>query len=590
MPSPAYVAARKLFDERRLDEARAAIQRALQRSPADYDLTLLMGGVQLELGDAAAAVYFLQRAATLSPRASAPHAALGEAFIARGDFASGEKSLRKAIDLDPAAYSPRTNLANVLIKRGYVGEAEQLLRRAVALRPERSEALNNLALLLLDMGAANEAADMVRARLRATPNDIMLVRCLANLLNYVDCDPAECAAMHFKFGQALWAAAAPLRSAAGEYRNDRTPDRRIRVAYLSPDFREHSVAYFIEPVLRAHDREHVEVIGLSTTRSPDAVTARLRSATDQWRDVAALPDRALVDLVRAERIDVLVDLAGLTHNHRLGALAIGMAPVQMSCIGYPNTTGIPGVNARIVDAVTDPPGSAADSLASEHLLRVPSPFGFSCYAPPHDSPDPALPAEDAIAFASFNVLSKVGPGVVAAWAQVLKQVPRATLILKSRSLGDDAVRRRYLAEFLKHDIDEARLTMLPPTASIADHLLTYQRVTVALDPFPYNGTTTTCEALWMGVPVVTLLGRSHAGRVSASILARVGLESLVATDVNHYVALAAEVAADRDRLTRLRRGLREQMRASPLCDGRGYTRRLEAIIREQWRGWCAGER
>lgn len=584
--SPAYLAARKLYDEHRLDEARQSLQRSLQRSPSDPDLNTLMGGVLLEMGQAEQAIYFLERAVSQSPEGSISRAILGEAQMHSGRLDAAEKSFTRVLAADASAYSPRINLANILIKKGAISQAEARLREAVAIRPERFEAVNNLALLMLDSGRADEAAALVRERMALSPNDPAINRCLANILNYVpEANPGESLQAHRTFGDSLVNAAATARASLPAFANSSEPDRPLRIAYMSPDFREHSVAYFIAPLLRAHDRRRFQIYAYSNTGSPDATTERIKSMADHWRDISRTSDIAAVRQARADQIDILIDLAGLTNNHRLGVLALRAAPVQMTYCGYPSTTGLSTVDYRIADEITDPPDAPPHTV--ETLLRLQPPGSFSCYEAPPNLPIPAKwdPAQP-ITFGSFNILCKVAPPVVAAWSRILQQVPGSRLILKARSLAEPSVRERYAAAFAGHGIAADCLELLGPLPSLTDHLALYSRIGIALDPFPYNGTTTTYEALWMGVPVVTLAGQTHAGRVGASILTGIGEPSLIAGTLEDYIATAARLATDHAAIVNYRGTLRERLATSPLCDAPGYARRFESALIQAWHAYC----
>jgi predicted O-linked N-acetylglucosamine transferase (SPINDLY family) len=297
-----------------------------------------------------------------------------------------------------------------------------------------------------------------------------------------------------------------------------------------------------------------------------------------------MPHATVEALVRRRGIDVLLELGGHSGEPRLLALAGKPAPVIVTAIGYPNTTGLPAVDWRVVDAITDPPGS--ERLCTERLLRL-DPC-FLCYTPPEHAPEPAMPAADApVTFGSFNNAAKIGPASIALWARVLQAVPGSRLLLKSQTLSDATGRARIERRFAEAGVDASRLELIAYSKTREEHLALYGRVHVALDTTPYNGTTTTCEALWMGVPVVATLGDRHAARVSASLLHAAGHPELVATDADAFVALAAKLAQDRARLTTLRSGLRDTLRASPLCDAPAYAARFHDAIRACWRQWCA---
>ena len=342
--------------------------------------------------------------------------------------------------------------------------------------------------------------------------------------------------------------------------------RRLRLGYVSPDFNHHAVACFIEPVLAAHDRTRVEVFCYAAVRAPDRITARLRRLAEHWRDIAPLDDAAAAALIRADRPDLLVDLAGHTAHHRLGVFARRPAPVQATWLGYPNTTGLDAIGYRLTDAVADPPGQT-EAFHSEKLVRLPA--TFSCYGPDADAPPvndlPAARA-GAVTFGSLNNFAKITPAVIALWSRLLRELPGSRLVLKSRGLGDAAVAARIRDAFAVHGIEPARLTLDGAELSVAAHLSLYHGIDIGLDPFPYNGTTTTCEALWMGVPVVTVTGANHVARVGASLLTHCGLTELVASDEAGYIAAAVALAGDPDRMTTLRRTMRDRLNAAPLTD------------------------
>jgi predicted O-linked N-acetylglucosamine transferase (SPINDLY family) len=329
----------------------------------------------------------------------------------------------------------------------------------------------------------------------------------------------------------------------------------------------------MEPILSRHDRDRFEVFCYADVSHPDDVTARLRALPVTWRDLAGIGHEAAAELVRADGIDILVDLGGHTRRSRLLVLARRPAPVQVTYLGYPNTTGLTQMDYRLTDAAADPPGES-DSLHTEKLVRLPN--GFLCYCPPADAPAPSRSRDSGIVFASFNNMAKVTPEAISVWARILASVPGSRLLLKNRALGDRQVARVIAEVFSRCGLDINRLELRAPAAATADHLAVYNEVDIALDTFPYNGTTTTCEALWMGVPVVTWTGDTHAARVGTSIFRRIGLPELVGTSPEEYVRIAVELAGDRVRLKALRTGMRERMEASPLLSAQRITADIEA--------------
>ncbi len=430
------------------------------------------------------------------------------------------------------------------------------------------------ALSLQAQGRADEAAAQFAQARRLAPGDAAIASAALFSSHYdPQISPAEALA-----DAANWPR--PAARAARPNPRDRDPERRLRVAYVSPDFANHSCAYFLAPLLASHDRQAMEVFAYSDVASQDGVTAAFKALDLQWRDMAGKSDDAFIAQVRDDGIDVLVDCAGHTTGNRLTAFARRPAPVQATWLGYPASTGLDCFDARFVDEITDPDGA----LASENLVRIAG--GFLAYLPPPFAPEPGpspFEASGRITFGSFNNLPKITPRVVAMWAQVLRAVPDSRLVVKAKGLDEHATRERYAAMFGAQGLDGSRVEFVGFVGDIAAHIARYRAIDVALDTFPYNGTTTTCEALWMGVPVVTLAGDRHAARVGASLLDRVGLGALVAGDPAQFVRLAADLAADRPRLAGLRANLRARMAGSALCDGRRLAREFETAYRALWR-------
>ncbi len=472
-----------------------------------------------------------------------------------------------------------------LLDLGRFTEAAVRFERGLALAPEQAEAHNNLGKAYQELGRMAEAVAHYRQALTLRPAYAEAHSNLLMTLAYLpDCSSRDLFAEHQVYGRRQARRVLP-------HANPRVPERPLRVGYVSGDFRHHVVGFFMEPVLAAHDRGRVRVFCYSDTLRPDAVTARLKTLADDWRETGGSGDETVAARIQADGIDILVDLAGHSAFNRLPVFARKPAPVQVSWLGYPGSTGLEAVDYRLVDPVSDPEG-AADRWASEARVRLRD--GFLCYRPPQGSEEipqgPApMDANGYPTFGSFNNLNKLTPPVAALWAALLHRVPKARLVLKGRQLADAAVARAVRATFAGHGVTGDRLDLLGWTAGSQAHLATYRRVDIALDPFPYNGTATTCEALWMGVPVVTMEGDRHAARMGASLLARVALEVLVAADAGTYLEIAASLAADPQRVAWLRADLRRRMAASPLCNAPDLARRIEAAYRIMWQRWCAGQ-
>jgi protein O-GlcNAc transferase len=601
-------------------QAAELFARASTSSPGN-PLFLLNRGVSLRaLRQHEAAVSELKKALALDPNLAEAHHQLGNALKSLHHFVEAATSLRRATELNPNNAAIWLNLGAALLELSTRDEAIACFRRAIQLEPERPEARNILGSVLLDAGLLSEAKEQLHVALRLRPTypaaHDNLGRALraqgrateaaeefrtalaaapqpgthSNLvyaLNFVlGLPPSDVFAEHKR-----WATihAVPLKKEQRPFAIAFEPERRLRIGYLSPDFVHHAVSYFFEPVLAAHDRSKVEIFCYASVSVPDAVTTRLRALSDHWRDIARLDDAQTTELIRSDKIDIFVDLAGHTARHRLLVFARKPAPVQATWLGYPNTTGLDTIDYRITDAVSDPEGQT-EIWHSEKLTRLPE--TFSCYHPSSSAPDVnVLPAlkNGYITFGSFNHFAKINSGVLDLWARVLEHLPLARLLLKARSLADAETVASVRAIFARFGVTPDRLDLRSDELSVAAHLGLYHNVDMALDPFPYNGTTTTCEALWMGVPVVTLAGQAHVSRVSASLLTHLGRSEWIAHSEDEYIEKCAGLAADLPRLAEARAGQRERMQLSPLCNAVRFTAHLEKAYREMWLRRCAAE-
>jgi len=554
----------------RLDEATAAFRKVVTLAPGHAAAQNNLGNVLRRQGQLDDAVVALQAALAQQPDFAEAHNNLGNALSDQRKLDEAVGRYRKALALKPDYAEAYGNLGNTLRRQGKGSEAVEMCRKAVTLKPDFAEAHNNLGLVLSEQGKTSDAMAAYRAALAAMPGSAAAHSNLLFCMNYdAEVPQQEILAESRRWNAAHAPGQVPRPASSGS-------GGRLSVGYVSPDFVEHSVSYFLEPLMAAHDREHFEVFCYAEVANPDATTAWFRELADHWCTTVGMTDATLGQRIREDGMDILVDVAGHTAENRLPAFAERPAPVQVTWLGYPNTTGLAAMDYRLTDAIADPPGEA-DALHSETLVRLDD--GFLCYAPPADAPAPSRDSGP-LTFGSFNNLAKVTPQVVETWAAVLRQVPHSRLLLKSRPFADAPTRQRYADMFAGHGIEPARLDLLAHIAGTAGHLAAYARIDIGLDPFPYNGTTTTCEALWMGVPVVTLSGNRHAGRVGASILTRLGLDDLVADSRESYVEAAVTLANDSARLAALRQDLRARMQASPLCDGVAFARNVEAAYRQ----------
>lgn len=500
---------------------------------------------------------------------------VGVAFAQRGDLLRSIEYFRRGIGVAPNSPTLYSNLGLSLQKCGRLSEAIECFRKALELAPALAAAWHNLGNALNEIGQAEEGSDAYRRCLAIAPDHVGARSDFLLSLNYRQDVSREYVYKEHR----EWAKRHALRPDRGHLESElkRNAAARLRVGYLSPNFMHHSVAFFIEPVLEHHDRSHFHIFAYADVYAGDQVTRRIAGKVESWRDVSMLEVNQIAAQIREDDIDVLVDLAGHTSFRQMLLMSMRLAPVQVTYLGYPNTTGLETVDFRLTDDIADPEGQA-DSYASEKLLRL-SP-GFLCYRPPSsdEMPQPSdapCLSREFVTFGSFNNLNKVSPLIMDLWAGILREVPGSRLHLKARQLADATARARIVDDFWRLGIDADRLSMFPWAGTQHEHLRLYNEVDIALDTFPYNGTTTTCEALWMGVPVVTLSGETHASRVSLSLLRQCGLEELAAATPEEYVQKSVALAADRQRLRKFHSELRPTLSSSSLLDGEGFCKRLE---------------
>ena len=562
-------------------EAAASYERALKLRPDCVEAWNNLGGLLIRRGEFPAALAALGQALVLAPHDADVHLSLGRLHRQRGEHARAEACFRTALRLRPGCPSGLNNLAVTLTELGRQAEAAEALEAALAARPDLPEAWNNLGNVRKAQGELAAALDAFARAVELQPGYVAAHSNFLFTLAYTDeIPPAQKFDLHRAWAE-RHAAGLPVHT----HRNERDPARRLRIGYVSPDFRAHACALFLEPLLREHDRASVEVHAYAEVAAPDAVTARLRGLVDHWHDTVGLDDDELAARIAADGIDVLVDLAGHTAGNRLLAFARKPAPVQLTWLGYPATTGLAAMDWRLTDAVTEPPGES-DALYTERLFRLP--HSLWCYQPAADmrrapSPLPAA-ARGHVTFGSFNSYTKVGPRVVELWADVLHAVPDSRLLMITVPAGEPQA--ALWARFEALGIARERVELhgrLPR----GDYVAAFDRVDIALDPFPCNGGTTTCDALWMGLPVVALRGDSFLSRASLSVLSAAGCAGWAVADTTDYVATCRALACDLDVLAATRAALRAQVAASPLTDARGFARDVEAAYREMWQAWCA---
>ena len=558
--------------------ALSSYQEALRLRPDSLDYQRAVAGALLAAGALDEGVDAYRAIARAGTGDGLAYFELGKALQLRGDLKEAEDTFAQAVKLSPDSEGAHLHLAVVRREQGRPVDAEGPARQAVALAPTMQEGWFVLGGVLGDQGRHAEAVQHFRKVLTIQADDDAAWSGVLFSMNYSEqFSASELFEEHVKYGERFRRAPAMAVDAARL-----APGHRIRIGYLSPDFWLHPVAHFMAPILSHHDHGRFEVFCYHTGKSEDAMTARLKSGADHWRHLAGVSDGDLERTLRTDELDILVELTGHSDHQRLAVLATRVAPAQVTYLGYPNTTGVAAIDYRITDARADPPGES-DRLHVEKLIRLPE--TFLCYATPAvEAQTPAAPfhSNGHVTFGSFNNFAKLSPITIKLWSRILAFLPNSRLLIKTRGLQDPGLRRLLLTRFEQHGINADRITLMPPVLDRRQHLQTYGQVDIALDPFPYHGTTTTMEALWMGVPVVTLAGDRHASRVGVSILSALGLVDLVATTEDEYVQISARLAGADSELDGLRRSLRSRLTNSPLTDGARFTAHLEHAYLEMW--------
>ena len=637
----------KLHQAGRMDEATAIYQGVLAAEPNNADALHFLGLIAQQRGDAAQAEELITAALNIDDDRPTFHFNLGAALVAQNKNREAIVAYEKAITLKPDWAEAHLSAATLLAQAGCKEEAADGFMQAIGLNPGYAEAHNGLALALKEQGRLSEAEKACRQAIAANPEFVEAWTNLGNIQHLagqlVAAEKAQrhaisispdYAVAHYNLGKALadqwrvdaaidcyqtailkdpvyqdaweslmlnelyqpqateqsiyerhqaWVKSLVPVSVVEKHNLDRSPDRRLRIGYLSPDFRTHSCAYFLAPLLAAHDRSAVEVFAYANLRRADEMTERFKGLVDHWRDIIDLDDRAAVQQIKADGIDILVELAGHSANNRLGVCAYRPAPIQVTWLGYPATTGLSEIDYRLTDGITDPVGPA-DDFHAETLWRLEG--GFHCYEGPETAPDVAPPPferNDGVTFGSFNNIAKITPEVITAWAGILLQVAGSRLIIKGKMFDFDETKQTLRDQFTALGIERNRLELRSWISRDEDPMALYNDIDIALDTFPYNGATTTFEALWMGVPVVTLRGNRHAGCVGAGVLTHLSAPEWIAESCAQYTKIVIDLTENKEKLAEIRRDLRTRLTSSTLGDSRHFARKIEAAYRAMWR-------
>lgn len=573
----------KLVQERKFKAALPFAQLLVDLVPDSAAHHRELGDCYAKSGKLEEAVKQFTRAINLEPNNAGHYNDLGLACFELRCLAEAQGAFQEVLRLQPTSIVAYTHLGLLANITGLSGVAVSLLERAVKMEPNSAVPHINLGLFLRDQGELRDCRFHYEEALRLSPSNVAAMSGhLLSLNGDPSADPAWIGSEHRRFDALVKTHPRAVRT------RDPDPERRLRVAYLSPDFRVHSVAFFMLSILEKRNRDEAEIYCYATGRQKDAMTAELKGNVDVFREVYRMSDDDLAALIQEDGIDILVELSGHTADNRLVMLANRVAPLQVTYLGYPNTTGLSAMDYRITDEVADPVG-VSDAWHTEKLVRVAG--GFLAYRPVFLDGEIAvepMPMEKTghITFGCFNNLAKVNDLVLDTWARILAEVPESELLLKAKGLRSEKVRTRIVAALAARGVSSDRVRLLEQEKGMADHLLRYNEMDIALDTFPYNGTTTTCEALWMGAPVVTFEGNCHAGRVGASLLMNAGLHDLVAKDRQGYIDRAVALGRDRHLLATARQGLRYKFTHSSVTDAARLAKELERFYRAAWRTHC----
>jgi protein O-GlcNAc transferase len=567
-----------------VDRAITVYQSAVNLKPDLIDAQMNLAGALNRVGRRDEAMAVNLHIAEVRPDHAQAHLAVGDGYYAQGHWDEAIESYRRAIALRPGDSHLHNSLGHALMARNDLDGAAAAYRGAIELQPDSAVGYNNLGVVLKEQGRLDESLDCCDKAQACAPGSAMIHSNRIYLLSFhPGYDPAALAREQQRWNELH---ARPLRSSIQPHHNDPSPDRRLRIGYVSPDLRQHVVGQNLLPLLSQHDHESFQVFCYSSTARPDAFTEQLRPYADFWRNVAKRTDEDLAGIIREDQIDILVDLSAHMAHNRLLVFARKPAPVQVTYLGYCASTGLETMDYRLSDPYLDPLDTDL-SLYSEKTIRLPETYW--CYGGAGPTPDPSPPPSAAAGYVTFGCLNNFAKASSTAqdlWADVLQAVPNSRMIIHSYQGSHlDEVRRRFAAK----GVAPERLEFIGKQPW-SKYVATYGRIDIALDPTPWNGGITTCDALWMGVPVVSLVGQTAVGRGGKSILSNIGLGELAARRPRQYVQAAVALAESPARLAELRETLRQRMLTSPLTNARRFARNVEKAYREMWRQWCETRR
>jgi predicted O-linked N-acetylglucosamine transferase (SPINDLY family) len=563
-----------------LDRAAQLYQEIIQQEPANGNALHLLGVIEYQRGDFPQAAELIKKALALLPRVAEIHVNLGNVYKDMGRKDDAVASYRKALKINPLHGSACYNLGVVLHSMLSFTEAGEYFRKALTQQPQlAAEIYGKLGNISSEQCKISDSINYYKKALALDPGNSELHSSM--LMTYQYDQAQTLASLHSAHLEWARLHEQPAQRFT-QYANEPAPLRTLHIGYVSADFCRHPIGYFLLPVINAHDRNKVKVFCYSNRSDSDDMTEQLRARAECWSSIAGKSPLEVAEQVRADGIDILVDLAGHTASNCLRLFALKPAPLQVTWAGYTGTTGLSTIDYIISDSCETPEGT--DQWYTERIIRLPG--DYLCYTPPEYAPEvgqlPVLSA-GGITFGCFNSLLKVNEAVISLWIRILHKLPAAKLLLITRQLGDPEISTHYRKMFAAAGV--AKQVEFRGALAHKELLECYNEIDIALDPFPYSGGLSTLESLWMGVPVVTKAGTTFAGRHSASHLSVVGLPELIAETADEYLDIAFRLANDLPRLSGIRSGLRTKM-IETVCDGSHFTRGLEAAFREIWTAWC----
>ncbi len=565
----------------RNEECISVYKRMLELEPENFKLLNNLATIYQKMGRKDDSINCSLKAIAIKPESAALHVNLGCAYQLEKSPEAAIASLKMAIYLDPKLVEARMNLANLYWKINEMEKALHECHEVLRVQPDFSGAFNLMGILYSVLGEEKASANAYLNALKSRPTSTLFHSNYLLSLNYTDISNEDLYREHLKYAERFQGAVD-----YSSFTNTRDPRKKLRIGYVSNNFCWHSVAFFFHALAKSHNRDQVEVHCYSKIAVPDEMTDLIESLSDHYVNIHGMTSAAIADLIRQDEIDVLVDLQSHTGNSLLPVFGRKPAPVQVSWLGYPNTTGMSQMDYRLSDSITEPEGES-DDLSSEKIYRIEE--GFHNYRMPDGAHEPSvLPVlkNNYITFGSFNNSSKISQKVMLAWSRILTGTPGSRLFIKNRGYMHEGTKEKVLKFFEEQGVSRERIDIADHTLLIDEHLRYYDQVDITLDTFPYNGTTTTIESLYMGVPTVNLLGTRHAGRVTASILEQVGLEDWIANDIDGYVELAINKSRDIVALKQLRETLRGTVQESALFDYSTFADKIETAFREMWAIFC----